>query len=63
MIKRGDIRRRFDIPGSGVGDCCAAFWCQCCQVIQADKEVNSRLTSTPIYQPYQSPSEGMTVPR
>ncbi|CAI6081999.1 unnamed protein product [Clonostachys chloroleuca] len=43
MIKRGDIRQRFGIPGSGWGDCCTAFWCQCCQIIQADNEVKARL--------------------
>ncbi|KAI0478365.1 PLAC8 family protein [Xylaria cf. heliscus] len=44
MIKRVDIRERFMIPGSQFGDCCTAFWCQCCQIIQADNEVKVRLT-------------------
>lgn len=63
MIKRGDIRERFNIPGSGCGDCCAAFWCQCCQVIQADNEVKQRLlVPGPIDQGYQAQTEGMKVP-
>jgi Cys-rich protein (TIGR01571 family) len=63
MIKRGDIRERFNIPGSGFGDCCAAFWCQCCQVIQSDNEVKKRLlVSGPISQGYEPQTEGMQVP-
>lgn len=61
MIKRTEIRERFGIPGSGFGDCCAAFWCQCCQVIQADNEVNKRLISGPINEGYQPQTEGMKV--
>lgn len=62
MIKRTEVRERFEIPGSGCGDCCAAFWCQCCQVIQADKEVESRLVSGPVHQGYQPQTEEMKVP-
>ncbi|KAI1439739.1 PLAC8-domain-containing protein [Annulohypoxylon stygium] len=62
MMKRTEIRERFGIPGSGCGDCCAAFWCQCCQVIQADNEINSRLIAGPIQQGYQPQNEGMRMP-
>jgi hypothetical protein len=63
MIKRTDIRERFGIPGSGCGDCCAAFWCHCCQVIQADNEVNSRLNAgSDMYQGYQLQTDSMRVP-
>ncbi|KAI5925186.1 PLAC8-domain-containing protein [Camillea tinctor] len=62
MIKRTEIRERFGIPGSGWGDCCTAFWCQCCQVIQSDNEVNSRLVTGPIDQGYQSYKDEMRAP-
>lgn len=59
MIKRGDIRQRFGIPGSGCGDCCTAFWCQCCQVIQADNEVKARLAPVVDKRGYQPQNQGM----
>ncbi|KAK8016974.1 plac8 family [Apiospora rasikravindrae] len=43
MLKRTEIRNRFDIPGSTLGDCCASYWCPCCAVIQQDNEVKTRL--------------------
>ncbi|KAL8392342.1 hypothetical protein RB595_002510 [Gaeumannomyces hyphopodioides] len=43
MIKRVEIRERFGIKGSGFGDCCAAYWCPCCVVLQNDNEVKSRV--------------------
>jgi Cys-rich protein (TIGR01571 family) len=61
MIKRGDIRKRFEIPGSGFGDCCATFWCQCCQIIQADNEVKARLSPTIDRNGYQLQTEGMVA--
>lgn len=62
FMKRKEIRKRFEIEGSGCGDCCAAFWCQCCQIIQADKEVKARLTTGPINQGYQA-TAGMKMPQ
>ncbi|KAF7516371.1 hypothetical protein G7054_g14189 [Neopestalotiopsis clavispora] len=63
MIKRGDIRERFNIPGSGFGDCCAAFCCQCCQVMQADNEVKRRLmVSGPVNKGYEPQIQGMQMP-
>ena len=65
MIKRGEIRERFGIKGDGMGDCCSAYWCACCAVIQQEKEVQARLApgSAPVMQPYQGgPKEGMQMP-
>ncbi|KAI0892890.1 PLAC8 family protein [Annulohypoxylon nitens] len=62
FMKRKEIRERFEIEGSGCGDCCAAFWCQYCQIIQADKEVKARLTTGPINQGYQA-TDGMKMPQ
>ncbi|KAM0335512.1 hypothetical protein ACHAQA_000560 [Verticillium albo-atrum] len=61
MIKRGEIRERFNIKGSGLGDCCTTYWCPCCALIQQDKEVQQRLTAGPIVQGYQSNKEGMNM--
>jgi Cys-rich protein (TIGR01571 family) len=67
MMKRTEIRERFDIPGSGVGDCCTSYWCPCCAVIQQDKEVADRLRLVhgqpdASQQGYQSQNQGMVVP-
>ncbi|KAK7430279.1 hypothetical protein QQZ08_003254 [Neonectria magnoliae] len=62
MMKRGEIRERFGIQGSGMNDCCASYWCGCCALIQQEKEVKARLAQGPITQGYQSQEKGMHVP-
>ncbi|KAK8121714.1 PLAC8 family-domain-containing protein [Apiospora sp. TS-2023a] len=64
MMKRTEIRERFQIPGSGVGDCCASYWCPCCAVIQQDNEVKSRLpVPAAVNNQYQAqPPMGMPSP-
>ncbi|KAI1160178.1 PLAC8 family-domain-containing protein [Nemania serpens] len=42
MIKRGEIRERYGIKGSGCDDCCVSYWCSCCALIQQDNEVKIR---------------------
>ncbi|KAH9904107.1 PLAC8-domain-containing protein [Xylariomycetidae sp. FL2044] len=55
MMKRGEIRERYDIEGSGCGDCCTSYWCPCCDVIQQDNEVKMRQQAgQPTTQGYQS---------
>ncbi|KAI0395849.1 PLAC8 family-domain-containing protein [Xylariaceae sp. FL0594] len=62
MIKRGEIRERYNIKGSGCGDCCVSFWCSCCALIQQDNEVKRRQEKAgPITQGYQ-PQPGMHMP-
>ncbi|PPQ97131.1 hypothetical protein CVT26_000616 [Gymnopilus dilepis] len=39
MINRGHVRRRYNIKGSGCGDCCAALWCTPCQLTQESREL------------------------
>ncbi|KAK3933600.1 PLAC8 family-domain-containing protein [Diplogelasinospora grovesii] len=60
MLKRGEIRQRFGIQGSGFNDCCTTYWCPCCSLIQQDNEVKARTASGPIVQGYQ-PQAGMAV--
>ncbi|TRX91453.1 hypothetical protein FHL15_007677 [Xylaria flabelliformis] len=43
MIKREQIRARFDIPGTPLNDYCVSFWCQCCAIIQHDNEMATRM--------------------
>ncbi|RYP71320.1 hypothetical protein DL771_004897 [Monosporascus sp. 5C6A] len=64
MLKRGEIRERYNIKGSGCNDCCVSFWCQCCAAIQQDNEVIIRQRkAAPIQQGYQSqPGMGMPGP-
>ncbi|KAI8691533.1 hypothetical protein LRP88_08790 [Fusarium phalaenopsidis] len=62
MMKRGEIRERFGIQGSGMGDCCVSYWCLCCALIQQDNEVKARLSQGPITQGYQAQKEGMHMP-
>lgn len=38
MIKRGDMRQHYNLDGSGLGDCARAYCCQCCSLIQEEKE-------------------------
>ncbi|KAI1470926.1 PLAC8-domain-containing protein [Daldinia caldariorum] len=62
MLKRTEIRERYNIEGSGCGDCCVSFWCPCCALIQQDNEVKLRQSKAqPIAQAYQSP-QGMHMP-
>ncbi|KAI0377162.1 PLAC8-domain-containing protein [Hypomontagnella monticulosa] len=63
MIKRTEIRERFGIRGSTLGDCCATFWCHCCAVVQQENEVKSRLAkpSGPIQTQYQPQQQQMTM--
>lgn len=61
MIRRGEIRERFGIKGSGCGDYCTTYWCLCCALIQQDNEVQSRQAQGPITQGYQSNKQGMTM--
>ncbi|OGM48482.1 DUF614 domain protein [Aspergillus bombycis] len=42
MIRRGEIRQRFGIEGSGVGDCCSSYWCPCCVIMQHEKEIEAQ---------------------
>ncbi|KAI0976836.1 hypothetical protein F4678DRAFT_456112 [Xylaria arbuscula] len=43
MLKREQIRARFAIPGTPLKDFCISYWCQCCAIIQHDKEVVRRM--------------------
>ena len=38
MIKREEFRGRFNLEGSTAGDCCGAYCCGCCSLIQEEKE-------------------------
>jgi hypothetical protein len=62
MLKRNEIRERFGIKGDGTSDCCTAYWCACCALIQQDKEVEKRVASGPIVQGYQPNKQGMQMP-
>ncbi|KAF4855312.1 Protein PLANT CADMIUM RESISTANCE 2 [Colletotrichum siamense] len=62
LMKRGEIRERFGIKGSGASDCCVSYWCCCCALIQQDNEVKARLSTGPIVQGYQPQKEGMHMP-
>ncbi|KAK5628349.1 hypothetical protein RRF57_004064 [Xylaria bambusicola] len=61
MIKRGEIRERYGIKGSGYGDCCVSFWCSCCALIQQDNEVKIREKGRVNTQGYQV-QPGMHMP-
>ncbi|KAI0598230.1 PLAC8 family-domain-containing protein [Biscogniauxia sp. FL1348] len=62
MLKRAEIRERYDIKGSGFNDCCVSYWCPCCALIQQDNEVKLRQKNgQPSVQGYQAP-EAMEMP-
>ncbi|KAI1116882.1 PLAC8 family-domain-containing protein [Nemania sp. NC0429] len=52
MLKRGEIRERYGIKGSGCNDCCVSYWCPCCALIQQDNEVKTRQQAQPDRQGY-----------
>ncbi|KAH7113561.1 PLAC8 family-domain-containing protein, partial [Dactylonectria macrodidyma] len=62
MMKRREIRERFQIKGSCMDDYCASYWCYCCALIQQDEEVKARHARGPITQGYQSVRERMEMP-
>ncbi|PYH83654.1 PLAC8-domain-containing protein [Aspergillus uvarum CBS 121591] len=42
MLKRGKLREKFQLEGSGCGDCFKSFCCPCCTLVQNEKEAESR---------------------
>ena len=38
MMKRGEMRHHYNLDGSGLGDLLRAYCCQCCSLIQEEKE-------------------------
>lgn len=62
-MKRGEIREKFGIEGSGCGDCCVSMWCPCCALIQQDNEVKGRQAREGVNtQGYQAVTQSMSVP-
>jgi hypothetical protein len=43
MMRRSEVRSKFNIEGSTCGDCCASFCCPCCVELQSAKECKSRI--------------------
>ncbi|TFL02845.1 PLAC8 family-domain-containing protein [Pterulicium gracile] len=39
IFNRTDIRKRYNIKGSGCGDCCMSFWCNPCALSQQSHEL------------------------
>ena len=37
--QREEMRERYGIRGSGVGDCCVAAWCRPCALTQEHREI------------------------
>jgi hypothetical protein len=63
MIKRGEIRERYGIKGSGTSDCCNSYWCGPCALVQQDKEVALRSGQHAVVtQQYHGQKEGMHMP-
>ncbi|KAF3178092.1 hypothetical protein TWF106_011165 [Orbilia oligospora] len=42
MMQRGEARRKYNMKGSGCGDCMRHFFCGCCALIQENREVETR---------------------
>lgn len=66
MMQRSDLREKYNINGNCCADCCSAFCCPLCDLVQADKEATFRegLRSgqgQPVTQQYQ-PQGGMSMP-
>lgn len=48
MMKRGEIRDRFNIDGDGFKDCLSACCCTPCEMAQAETEVKDRAATAKI---------------
>lgn len=59
-VRRSNMREELGIKGSGFGDCCGAFWCPCCGLLQEEKEMVRR-TEMSQGTGYQAP-QGMKYP-
>ncbi|EPS35178.1 hypothetical protein H072_11534 [Dactylellina haptotyla CBS 200.50] len=63
MMQRGEIRHRYNLDGSGIGDCCRHFWCECCTLIQEDRETETRKALlVPAHQTGYQQQPGMQYP-
>jgi Cys-rich protein (TIGR01571 family) len=39
MLQRAEIRAKYNLMGSGLGDCCRAYWCSWRELLQEEKEL------------------------
>ncbi|OHW98907.1 PLAC8 family protein [Colletotrichum incanum] len=53
MQKRFQIRQRYGIKGTDARDCCASYWRLSSALVQHEREVLARQTTTPVTQSYQ----------
>jgi hypothetical protein len=61
MLQRSEVRGKYNLEGSGLGDCCRPYCCPCCELMQEEKELLLRTNSSA--QPahgYQKNEGGMT---
>ncbi|KAK6333806.1 hypothetical protein TWF730_003989 [Orbilia blumenaviensis] len=42
MMQRGEARRKYNMEGTGCGDCMRHFFCECCTLIQEHREIETR---------------------
>ncbi|KAJ6264989.1 hypothetical protein Dda_1144 [Drechslerella dactyloides] len=42
MMQRGEVRHKYNLVGSGCGDCMRHCCCECCTLIQEDRETETR---------------------
>ncbi|CAA7268707.1 unnamed protein product [Cyclocybe aegerita] len=50
IATRNNIRQRYNIRGSAMGDCCAPFCCQACDLVQGSRELQLEEESFTIQQ-------------
>lgn len=63
MLQRSEARSRYNISGNACEDCCSAYCCPLCDLMQTEKETQYResVQGQPITQQYQ-PQDGMACP-
>jgi len=60
MLQRSDVRAKYNLAGSGLGDCCRPYCCPCCELMQEEKELILRTNSASQQAAgYQKPEGGM----
>ncbi|KAH9203272.1 PLAC8 family-domain-containing protein [Leptodontidium sp. 2 PMI_412] len=61
MIDRNTMRRKYDLQGSTPGAFCASLCCQCCELIQTEKELK-HIHSSQSSAGYQAPARMAAQP-
>lgn len=61
MLKRNELRERFNLEGSQGMDCFGSYCCPCCELMQSEKEARERLNAEQAGTPLQGYAKNETM--